>query len=124
VPIEKVEKRPLKMNLFEYGPEMPVQKRQSQTLSDVFPFNSQIPVTWLSVDGNHQLEILSDIGNCLDIHPLTLEDILDTSQRPRMEIFEHYLFIELNMLLWDQDRSQIQAEQISLILGDRYVIMF
>lgn len=124
VPAEKVEQQPLKLTLFEYGPEIPVQEHEAQTASDILPFDSQIPVVWLNVDGSHQTEALDDIGRHLDIHPLTLEDILDTSQRPKMEIFDHYLFIELNMLVWDQDHSQVEADQVSLILGKNYVVTF
>jgi magnesium transporter len=124
VPIAKMEQQPLKLTLFEYGPEMPVQERQAHTGSECVPFDSQIPVTWLNVEGSHQIETLEEIGSRLKIHPLTLEDILDTSQRPKMEDFDQYLFLEINMLLWDQDHSQIQAEQVSLILGENYVITF
>ena len=85
---------------------MPVEERQAQTVSECFPFDPQIPVTWLNVDGSHQVEILEEIGSRLDIHQLALEDILDTSQRPKMEDFDQYLFIELNMLSWDEDRHK------------------
>jgi len=118
------EQQPLRLTVFEYGPETPVEEHQAQTVSEVFPFDSQIPVTWLNVDGSHKVEILDDIGSRLSIHPLTLEDILDTSQRPKMEDFDQYLFVELNMLLWDQDHSQIESEQVSLILGKNYVVTF
>jgi len=124
VPAKRAEQQPLTLTLFEYGPETPAQEHQAQSISDVFPFNSKIPVTWLNVGGSHNVDILDDIGSRLTIHPLTLEDILDTSQRPKMEIFDNYLFIELNMLLWDQDQSQIEAEQVSLILGENYVVTF
>ena len=121
---EKVDRQPLKLTLFEYGPEMSVEEHQVQTVSECIPFDPQIPVTWLNVDGSHQVEILEEIGSRLDIHPLTLEDILDTNQRPKMEDFDHYLFIELNMLSWDENQPQIESQQVSLILGDNYVVTF
>ena len=124
VPTETVDPQPLTLTLFEYGPEMPVEQRQVHTISECFPFDPQSPVTWLRVAGSPQAENLEEIGNHLAIHPLTLEDILDTSQRPKMEDFDQYLFIELNMLLWDQDHSQIEAEQVSLIFGENYVVTF
>jgi magnesium transporter len=103
---------------------MAVVERRVETVSACLPFNPQLPVTWLNVDGSHQVAVLEEIGNRLDIHPLIMEDILDTSQRPKMEDFGRYLFIELNMLLWDEDQSEVQAEQVSLILGGNYVITF
>lgn len=124
VPVEEMEKQPSKLTIFEYGPERPVREREPPSLSDVFPFDFQLPVTWLNVYGSHKLEFLEEMGRFLDIHPLVLEDILDISQRPKMEDFEDYLFIELNMLLWDEEHSQLKSEQISLILGENYVITF
>jgi len=124
VSTEKAEQPPLKLTIFEYGPELPVRERQCQTVAEAFPFDSLIPVTWLNVDGSHRMEVLEDLGNRLAIHPLTLEDVLDSSQRPKLEIFDQYLFIELNMLRWDQDQSQIQSEQVSLVLGENYLVTF
>jgi magnesium transporter len=124
VTTEKVDRQPLKLTLFEYGSEMPAVERQVQTVSECFPFDPQSPVTWLNVDGSPQVEILEEIGNRLNIHPLALEDIFDTSQRPKMEDFDHYLFIELNMLSWDENQPQIESQQVSLILGGNYVVTF
>jgi magnesium transporter len=121
---DKKDRQPLQLTLFEYGPDLPLSERQLQEVSGCLPFNPHIPVTWLNVDGSHKIAVLEEIGSLLDIHPLILEDILDTSQRPKMEDFGRYLFIELNMLLWDEDQSEIQAEQVSLILGEDYVITF
>lgn len=124
VTTDETERQPLKLTLFEYGPDKAVQECHDQKVSECLPFNPQTPVSWLSVDGSHQVEVLQEIGDCLGIHPLIMEDILDTSQRPKMEDFESYLFIELNMLLWDQDQSRVEAEQVSLILGENYVVTF
>ncbi len=124
MPTEKGELHPLKLTLFEYGLDTPVVERQVQSVSECIPFDSQVPVTWLNVDGSHQVEILEEIGSRLDIHPLVLEDILDPSQRPKIDDFDQHLFIELNMLLWDHDHTQIIAEQVSLILGINYLITF
>ncbi len=121
---KKVDRQPLKLTLFEYGSQMSVVERQVQSVSECFPFDPQTPVTWLNVDGSQQVEVLEDIGNRLDIHPLTLEDILDTSQRPKMEDFDKYLFIELNMLSWDENQPLIESQQVSLILGENYVVTF
>ena len=83
VPTDKTEQQPLKLTLFNYGPQMPVEESQVQRVSDVFPFDSIKDVIWLNVGGSLQVETLEEIGGYLDIHPLVLEDILDTSQRPK-----------------------------------------
>ncbi|MBM3145701.1 MAG: magnesium/cobalt transporter CorA [Chloroflexi bacterium] len=124
VSTEREERRPLKLTVYEYGPDGPADERQVQSVAECLPFDSQVPVSWLDVEGSHQVTVFEEIGGYLDIHPLVLEDILDTNQRPKMEDFERYLFIELNMLLWDQEHARVESEQTSLILGGHYVITF
>jgi magnesium transporter len=116
--------QPMTLTVIQYGPKMPMEMRKVQSITECFPFDANYPVTWLRVAGSLQVETLKEIGSNLSTHPLTLEDILDTSQRPKMEDFGRYLFIELNMLIWDHDQSQIQTEQVSLILGENYVLTF
>ncbi|MBL6965999.1 MAG: magnesium/cobalt transporter CorA [Anaerolineales bacterium] len=124
VSVAREELRPLLLTVCEYGREQDAVERHVDTIADCLPFAPHADVTWLSVGGSHPVDVLEAIGKYLDIHPLALEDILDTSQRPKMEDFERYLFIELNMLLWDQDHAQVESEQVSLIMGDKYVITF
>lgn len=122
IPIEKEEQTPLKLTIFEYGPDHFLDERQCETVAGCFPFNQETPVTWLNITGSHQVNILEEIGSKLDIHPLVLEDIMDTSQRPKLEDFEAYLLIELNLLIWDEQKDQVASEQVSLILSDDYVV--
>ncbi len=122
VPVRKEARQPLKLTIFEYGPDQPATERRAQRLADCIPFDPQTQVSWLNVDGCHQVEFLEELGRLLDIHPLVLEDILDTDQRPKMEDFEDYLFVELNMLLWNQEGAQVKSEQVSMILGENYLI--
>ncbi|MGB2965085.1 MAG: magnesium/cobalt transporter CorA [Anaerolineales bacterium] len=124
IPKEEPDQHPLKLTLFEYGPEMSAAEQQVQQLSDCVPFKTQTAVNWLNIDGSHQVELLEDIGRRLEIHPLVLEDILNTNQRPKLEDYDQYLFLELNMLTWSEESSQVEAEQISLLLGENYLVTF
>ena len=124
VPTPQVIENPLKLTLFEYGSGAPGREREVETVDDFFPFDPKYPVSWLSVDGSQQAEFLEELGSKLNIHPLVMEDILDTSQRPNIEDYDRYLFIELNMLLWDEDQDQVALEQVSILLGPNYVITF
>jgi len=85
-------------------------------------FKESPTVTWIDVVGIHQLEVIEAIGRNFGIHPLVLEDIVNTQQRPKMEDFDDYLFIVLKML--HQENDAIIAEQVSLIVGPKYVISF
>jgi magnesium transporter len=81
-------------------------------------------VTWINVDGVSQVEVLQHFGECFGIHPLVLEDILATDQRPKAEDYSDYLYVVLKMLAIDAKTGETRAEQLSLILGENYVLSF
>ena len=81
-------------------------------------------VTWLNVTGIHDVEILESIGRKFDIHPLVLEDILNTNQRPKMDVFDNFMFIVLRMIYPSGNSKKIITEQVSLIIMDGMVISF
>ncbi len=79
-------------------------------------------VTWIDINGYQQGKDLENLGECFHLHPLVLEDILNSDHRPKVEDFGQYLFIILKMLHHDPKTNEVLTEQISLILGDNYVI--
>ena len=80
-------------------------------------------VTWINVSGLNE-EIISDIGSQFNFHPLLLEDILNTEQRPKMDEYDGYVFFVLKMLTYDEEEHEVEAEQISIILSEDCVISF
>ncbi len=81
-------------------------------------------VTWISVTGLHETDKLKALGDCFGLHPLVLEDILNTDQRPKIEDYGGYLFLVFKMLHCGAGERVVLKEQISLILGDTFVISF
>lgn len=79
-------------------------------------------VTWVNVNGLQNTKNLEELGECFNLHPLVLEDILNTDQRPKLEDYGNYLFIVLKMLHLKEESREIVTEQVSLILGENYVI--
>jgi magnesium transporter len=88
------------------------------------PLDHQEGVTWINVNGISQIQNLEKMGECYHIHPLVLEDILDIEQRPKLEDYEDYLYIVLKTISHAAEADEIEAEQVSLILGPNYVISF
>jgi len=82
------------------------------------------PVNWININGLHDVNMVEKVGQHFDIHPLTLEDIVSTGQRPKVEDFETYLFVVLKMLTFDEQAAHISSEQISLVLGEHYLLSF
>jgi len=87
-------------------------------------FKDKPTVTWINIIGLHDVDVLQRIGECYGIHPLVLEDILNTQQRPKVEDFDDYLFVVLKMIDLDPETKEIAAEQISLVIGDNFVLSF
>jgi len=117
----KVEKT--KITIFDYD-ESHLQEKEVQTVEECFPFKDESTVTWVNIDGVHDVEIVEKIGKHFGIHPLVQEDIVHTVQRPKMEDFDDYLYIVLKMLFYDNEKDEISAEQVSLLVGYNYVISF
>lgn len=81
-------------------------------------------VTWINVDGLHDVATVEDLGRCFGLHPLVLEDVMNTSQRPKLEEYDECLFIVLKMLDVDKKTEDIMVEQLSLVLGKNFVLTF
>src|SRR2546430_10371848 len=78
-------------------------------------------VTWINIDGLGDISVLRLLGERFNLHPLALEDVLDTSQRPKVEQYDDYLFIVAKMLYLTQTK-EIGAEQVSMFLGKAFLI--
>jgi len=81
-------------------------------------------VTWLNINGLHDIELIREVGHIFELHPLVMEDILNTGQRPKIEEFDTYVFIVLKMIRFDAETETIVNQQLSIILGDKFVLTF
>lgn len=79
---------------------------------------------WINVDGVHDVELIERIGKAFGIHPLVLEDIANTTQRPKAEDYGEYLYVVMQMFYHGEDGKKIISEQVSFIVGKNYVISF
>jgi magnesium transporter len=99
-------------------------EKEIKKVEDCFSLKRKPSISWINIDGLHEISVIEKLGKCFDIHPLVLEDILDTEQRPKMEDYEKFIFLVLKMLYVDDKTQEIHSEQVSLILGSNYVISF
>ena len=79
---------------------------------------------WIDIIGLHGIENVEKVGSLFDLHPLTLEDILNTDQRPKFEEYQNYIFIVIKIISYDKSISEIVVEQVSLVLGKGYLVTF
>ncbi|HEX6532498.1 MAG TPA: magnesium/cobalt transporter CorA, partial [Nitrospira sp.] len=80
-------------------------------------------VVWINVGGVHDVQVLETLGKQFSLHPLLLEDVANTDQRPKLDDYEEYLFLVIKMLSLTE-RKEIAVEQVSLVLGRNYVLSF
>ncbi|MCU0324901.1 MAG: magnesium/cobalt transporter CorA [Spirosomaceae bacterium] len=112
------------VKLIEFNSEFIVEKQVKQ-MNDCKPAPSKDYVTWLDVDGIHETQVIEAIGKHYNLHPLLLEDVLNTEQKPKLEHFDdNSLFVVLKMLHFSNERVEFDTEHVGLVLGQDYVISF
>jgi len=113
----------VKIALLNYDQDQLLEK-DLLSIEESFAYRDTVPVTWINVDGLHELDVVEKMGAHFGIHPLVLEDVVHTGQRPKAENFEDYIYVVLKMLDIDTAAGHITAEQVSLILGPHFLISF
>lgn len=115
----------IKITVYDYDKEY-LQIKEIKNIEELFLYIDTPTVTWIDINGIHDTELINEIGTHFQIHPLVLEDILHNNQRPKIEDFDKYLYIVLRMFYVDENDSELQvvSEQVSLILGQNFVISF
>ena len=97
--------------------------KEHKNVSEVLHYKSTPSNTWININGLNHIDAIESIGEHYQISPLILEDIVNTSQRPKIDVYDHYIFVSLKMIYYNKEEN-IVVEQVSLILGDNYVLSF
>ncbi len=113
----------VRISVLDYDEEH-FDEKEFEQVEECFPFKDMSTVTWINIDGIHQVDIIQKIGKHFGLHPLIQEDIVNTEQRPKIEDFGDYIYIVLKMIYHDEKENEIKIEQVSLILGENFVISF
>ena len=109
------------IRFINYTNEQLVENVQEK-LEDCLPFISDNTVSWISIYGLHDQEMIQNLGMLFDIHSLLLEDMLNTDQRPKIAETDQLMIVILKALDYDEKNHRLNAEQISLILNESYLI--
>ncbi len=112
-----------KISIIDYD-ETQFREQTVDAVDACFPFKDSPTVTWINIEGVQQTDILEKLGACYQLHPLVMEDVVNTEQRPKIENYDNYLYIVMKMLYAGGAAQVISTEQISLVLGRHYVISF
>jgi magnesium transporter len=113
-----------KFTVLDYD-EAHIEEKEISIASECGQFKDRLTVTWIHVNGIHDVQALEELGTIFGLHPLTLEDILNSDQRPKMEDFCEYVYIVLKTFYSsDNQANEIHSEQISIVLGRSFVLSF
>lgn len=115
--------QPVKISVIDFNADEIVDK-EVKSAEDVFQLKETDTISWINLDGLHNIDLIEKIGKHFNIHSLVLEDILHTTQRPKLEEYDEHLFLVLRMFLYDDVSREIKNEQITFILGKKFLITF
>jgi len=118
---ERTEK--VSIEIIDYD-ESRLDERRVSGVEECFPFRDTATVTWINVNGIHEPELVEQLGLHYGIHPLILEDIVNSRQRPKFNEAADYILVVLKMIYSDRPGGELIAEQVSVLFGRNWVITF
>ena len=108
------------IQIIEYDKDS-LEEREITDLPELAERFESRKVTWINIDGLGDVEALTFLGERFNLHPLALEDVLNTGQRPKVEHTADYIFIVAQMVYQDAEKT-ICGEQVSLFFGRNFLI--
>lgn len=119
----KEQQEPLNITVLDYDPET-ITDYPDSTPESCAAFKQARTVSWINIVGLNDTKAIGQIGAEFGIHPLVLEDILHTTQRPKLDDLGEYIFMVMRMLYLEPDNDEIHSEQVSFILTENVLITF
>lgn len=113
----------VRINIIDYDAKSSEEK-YIEDVRECFPYKESPRVTWINVIGLHEIAIVDNLSKNFGLHPLTVEDILNTHQRPKLEVFEDYIFIAIKMIYLEYESITLEIENLSIVLGENFVLTF
>jgi len=104
--------------------EKNLKEAELKSIVDGKEFKERETVSWINIYGLHDNKVMNEIGEIFDLHPLLLEDIMNTGQRPKLEEFDNCLFLVMKMLRFDKVQKKIIAEQLSMVISKTFLLTF
>jgi len=111
------------ISLINYN-EVDASEKNLKSISEMSEYNSQKSIKWICVKWVHNEKIIHEIWELYWIHPLVLEDVANTTQRPKIEEYSEYTFIVLKIINYSKEKHEVLIEQFSIIIWKDFVITF
>jgi len=117
----------VRLRILDYE-EGRLDERRVESVEELFGFRDSGSVSWINVDGLHDVELVRELTDHFGLHPIVQEDIVQVGQRSKVEEYDEYLYVVVPMLSWVDGENgatgHVEEEQLSLLLGPRFVLTF
>jgi len=97
---------------------------QSKDVKEIIGKIDYTRINWIDVEMIEDEQVVEELANCFTLHPMLVDDILTQEHLPKLEVFDNHLFVTLRMLFLKNNDTEIEEEQLSIVLGDNYVLSF
>ncbi len=118
---ESAASRPINIRLIDYDATDYIEK-ENITFEECLPHLVHPAMTWIHLHGHAEPALLRQIGDAFGLHPLALEDVLNTGQRPKSETYDNQLFVVMSLPV--RRNGSIITEQVSMFVGSNFVVSF
>lgn len=115
-------KKDLFIDVFDFNKDR-LNEKQLKNIEEAFTYENKETITWINVNGLNHVNEIEKLGKDFELHPLIIEDIANTKQRPKLDEHEEYVFVVLKMLYFDKEQN-LKFENISFVQGSNYLLSF
>jgi magnesium transporter len=115
--------KPSRIILIDYDEDNAIRKMDI-TPNACAPYIGTNTVSWMDIQGLGSETVLKQVGAIFNLHPLLLEDVVNVPQRPKLEDYNNQLLVISHMVRLKEDESGFDTEQVSFVLGKRYLLSF
>jgi len=113
----------INMHVIDYNDKF-IDEIDPNSIEEITQLKETSTVSWININGLHDTEAIKSLAKNFNLHPLVVEDIVNTGQRPKMEEYDDHLFFALKMMRYDHKNNIIESEQLSLVIGANFLITF
>jgi magnesium transporter len=104
--------------------EVNYEQNEVQDIKDILKYKKTNTITWINFDGVHNPELIEKVGKEFNLHPLVMEDILNTDQRAKIDDYDDYIFVVARMFYNIRGINEVHSEQISIVIGKNFILSF
>ena len=110
-----------KVNILQYNSEF-IKERDISSLENLDKYISDDYITWISLHGLHDTNLMDKIGQEFDVNSLFMEDALNTDERPKFMDDDEHLYVIMKSMSFDKESTKVSVEQVAIIVGKNYII--